>query len=322
MKTLAKYFTEELPRINNVLEEILAKIHPAVREVSRYVVLSGGKRLRPLLLFLFASSLGCQKKSVYNLAAAFELLHSASLLHDDILDQAESRRNQKAAHLVYGLHNTILAGDALFARASSLVAAEDNPRMVTCFSEAMEFTVAAEVQELELVHQPEVSMTDYLEVITGKTAYLIQACCKFGVLAAGGSEQQLAAAAAYGLNIGIAFQLVDDAIDYSASEDVSGKPQGGDLREGKLTLPLIFYLQDMAENDRVHLLADLRTGNIPEDKLQALLQDINASNCPQRTRETASNYLEAAKRELDCFPQGEARNAMLEIITYILQREK
>ncbi len=322
MKTLATYFTRELPCINSALEEILTNLHPAVREVARHIVQSGGKRLRPLLLFLFASSLGCRKKSVYDLAAAFELLHSASLLHDDILDQAESRRNKKAAHLVYGVHNTILAGDALFARASSLVAAENNPRMATCFAEAMEFTVTAEIQEQKLMCQPEMNMADYLEVITGKTAYLIQACCTFGVLAAGGSEQQLAGAAAYGLNIGIAFQLVDDAIDYSTSEDVSGKPQGGDLREGKLTLPLIFYLQDMAENDRTHLLTDLRAGNVPEDRLQSLLRDINAKNCPQRTRETARRYLETAGRELDCLPPGEPRSALLDIIDYILQRKK
>ncbi len=321
MKTLATYFSTEIPQINKTLESILADLSPFVRDIAVHVVLSGGKRLRPLLLVLFASILGCKKESVYLLASAFELLHSASLLHDDILDQAQSRRKKTAAHLVFGVTQTILAGDALFARASSLVAVEDNPRMMACFAEAMEKTVTAEVQELELLNRSDVSMEEYLEVITGKTAYLIQACCEFGVLAAGGTQEQLQAAKAYGLNVGIAFQLVDDALDYSAAEDISGKPQGGDLREGKLTLPLIFYLENLTAAQKESFWEEQRKG-FSQHRFSEILQDINVQNCPQRTRQAAREYLEIATRELEIFPSGDPRKALQEIIEFIWQREK
>lgn len=321
MKTFAAYFSKELPRINQYLESILNDLPSSVQEIAAHVILSGGKRLRPLLLVLFASVLGCKKESVYSLAAAFELLHSASLLHDDILDQAQSRRKKTAAHLVFGVNKTVLAGDALFARASSLVAAENNLQMMICFAEAMEKTVTAEIQELELLNRPDVSMNDYLEVITGKTAYLIQACCEFGVLAADGNLRQLRAAKVYGLNIGIAFQLVDDALDYSAAEDISGKPQGGDLREGKLTLPLIFYLNNLSAAEKMNFWEELKQG-FSQQRLQELLQDINTQNYPQRTRQTARKYLEIAARELEIFPSGEVREVLREIIEFIWRREK
>ncbi len=318
---LATYFSTEIPQINKTLESILADLPPSVREVAVHIVLSGGKRLRPLLLFLFASALGCKKESVYFLASAFELLHSASLLHDDILDQAQSRRKKTAAHLVFGVNKTVLAGDALFARASLLVAAQDCSQMMTRFAEVMEKTVMAEVQEIDLVRQNDVSMEEYLEVITGKTAYIIEACCEFGVLAAGGTGEQLQAAKAYGLNIGIAFQLVDDALDYSAAEDISGKPQGGDLREGKLTLPLIFYLENLTKEEKANFWEEQRKG-FSKLRFSEILQDINAQNCPQRTRQAARKYLEIAAQKLEVFPSGKARQALQEIIDYIWQREK
>ena len=165
-----------------------------------------------------------------------EMLHAATLLHDDVLDNADTRRGKPAAHTIFNATSTILAGDAMLAHANALVAQCGDPRLCLCFSEATSRTAAGEILEIAAQHQVETTAEEYEEIIRGKTAWLIRASCQLGALRAGADDALVEAAAAYGENIGMAFQIVDDALDF-APQSVTGKPSGGDVREGKLTRP-------------------------------------------------------------------------------------
>ena len=212
MQALRDYIHASLPKIDDCLEREVEALNPVVRPVARHVLQAGGKRFRPLLCMLTAQGLGYRDDGILPLASALELIHSATLLHDDVLDKAEQRRGQQAAHLKYGVTETILAGDALLALANRIVTGFGNVELVACISEAIYRTATGEILEIQRMRQPNLTLDEYLEIIVGKTGYLIQTACQSGAILAG-SSQQLDAARTFGLNLGIAFQLVDDALD-------------------------------------------------------------------------------------------------------------
>ena len=200
----------ELPPINKALSRAAEGLPHPVRPIARHIFEAGGKRLRPLLTILMARLLGYDKKDIYDLAVTMEMLHAATLLHDDVLDNADTRRGKPAAHTIFNATSTILAGDAMLAHANALVAQCGDPRLCLCFSEATSRTAAGEILEIAAQHQVETTAEEYEEIIRGKTAWLIRASCQLGALRAGADEALVEAAAAYGENIGMAFQIVDD----------------------------------------------------------------------------------------------------------------
>lgn len=330
MRVLQRYLRQELPPINDFLDRETDKLPPLVREVARHVLQAGGKRLRPLLTILFSRGHGPTSKNVYPLACAMEFFHSATLLHDDILDDSHLRRGQTTAHLVFGNTETILAGDVLLALGNRLVAEYDDPRLSWRVSEAIMRTATGEIQELAWLDAPAPSQSHYLEIITGKTAYLIQAACHCGAILSGDPSLEQSALD-YGLNLGIAFQLTDDALDYEARSEVAGKPVGGDLREGKLTLPLIYYLEQLPETKQMALLNEIRpkkknslqqTCALSEDRLSEIIAEVQASGCVERTRRRAAEYVQSASEALQDFPESEERKALLEALVHTLQRDK
>ena len=239
----------ELPPINKALSRAAEGLPHPVRPIARHIFEAGGKRLRPLLTILMARLLGYDKKDIYDLAVTMEMLHAATLLHDDVLDNADTRRGKPAAHTIFNATSTILAGDAMLAHANALVAQCGDPRLCLCFSEATSRTAAGEILEIAAQHQVETTAEEYEEIIRGKTAWLIRASCQLGALRAGADDALVEAAAAYGENIGMAFQIVDDALDF-APQSVTGKPSGGDVREGKLTPPLRMYRDSLDDAAR------------------------------------------------------------------------
>ena len=246
MPSLYEFFQVHRPHIEDSLRAICSDLNPLVQPVAEHILSGGGKRLRPALCLLTYQVLRSDEATrldLYPLAAALELIHSATLLHDDILDNAAMRRGQPAAHLLFGTSATLLAGDALLAKANKVVTGYNDLSLMSCISEAIYQTATGEILEIERMKQPDLSREEYLEIIVGKTGFLLQTCCQSGAIMAGCNEKQVEAAKRFGLNMGIAFQLVDDAMDYAACPSQSGKPLGGDLREGKLTLPLIFFFE-------------------------------------------------------------------------------
>lgn len=315
-------FVKELPAVNAAIDREISSLPELIRPVASHVMEAGGKRLRPMLTILFARALRFRGENLHTLASALEFLHSATLMHDDILDNADLRRGRPAAHTLFGLTPTILAGDVLLALANEIVARSGNPALTSCIAKAIMQTASGEVMEIAAIRKADLSMGEYLTIITGKTAYLIQSACELGAIAAGGSERQRAAAAAFGLNLGIAFQLVDDALDYTARADTSGKPLGGDLREGKFTLPLLMYLDSLPDTARRNMARELADAALPRDRQDRIIADIAGQGFADKTRDAAKSYLELASQALVVLPVSHEKTLLGAMIDFVLTREK
>ena len=311
----------ELPAINKALQDAVDALHPSVQPVARHIFDAGGKRLRPLLVILLARLLGHDGGDIYPLAASMEMLHAATLLHDDVLDNADSRRGREAAHIRFGVAVTILAGDALLASANSCVARYDDPALCRCFSQATSRTAAGEILEIASQRHVDVGAETYADIIRGKTAWLIRASCEMGALRAGGNVMQVAAAAEYGENLGMAFQLVDDALDFADSGE-TGKPTAGDVREGKLTPPLRLYRQWLGEEERAAFDAAFVCGLLTEDDARRIAAEVRAQGFDRAAREEAVAYLDKALMALDRLPEGKELDVLRQMAEYVRDRKK
>ncbi|WP_045212789.1 polyprenyl synthetase family protein [Desulfonatronovibrio magnus] len=321
MSKLKDFFNSELPNINTVLQKELQVLNPLVKEVGEYTLLAGGKRLRPLLTLLIARCLKHSCKDIYPLACSLEFLHSATLIHDDILDEAELRRGKKSAHVVFGIKRTVLAGDALLALANMIVARYDVPAMNYCVAEAILQTASGEVEEIDNCRNPEMNEKIYFQIVRGKTAYLIQAAASCGAMAARADKFLQDMAASFGMNLGIAFQLVDDALDYSAETSMLGKPHGNDIREGKITLPLILYLESLSSSEKSGLLQKISNNSLDPQGLENIILNIQHDGFDHRVRELADGYLERARAALYSFPACDERDMLDEMLVLVKTRK-
>ncbi len=322
MNNLKAYMARELPRINQTLYDLTRDLEPEVLPLVEHVLKAGGKRVRPVLTLLTARALGYDRDDIYPMAVAVELLHSASLLHDDILDNAGLRRGEKAAHLVYGTSHAILGGDILFALANKIAAEYDIPALTYCLAEAIMQTATGEIKEIALLRNPAITRAQYMDIITGKTAYLLQVACQCGAIMAGADAKALENACEYGLNLGIAFQIVDDALDYSSAAGISGKPLGGDLKEGKFTLPLVFYLQELSGPRKTEVMDKLKTGTMDDQDIATIVVDIQAMGMDLKTRDEASLFIARARKSLDHLPATTDRDILSELLEFVLLRDK
>ncbi len=321
MQDFLSYLEEELPKIHSYLFDQTSALDPVVRSVANYVLEAGGKRMRPLLTLLTARALGHPPDQGYAMACSMEFLHSASLLHDDILDSSLLRRNLPTAHTIFGLAPTVLAGDVLLALGNKIIASHGDPRISILASEALMETASGESLEISQAFNFNLDMDGYLKIVTGKTAFLIQAACGCGALLAKAEDHLVEAALTYGLNLGVAFQLVDDALDYDSTEANAGKPVGGDLREGKITLPLILYLQDQPKTARQEL-ADQCRASKDDSALQELVESVRRGGYSQKTRAFAETYVAEARRMLQKFPPSRERGLLQRAMEFILIRDR
>lgn len=315
-------FLKELPAINAAISQEIDALPALVRPVAAHVMDAGGKRLRPMLTILFARAQGFRGDNLHTLASSLEFLHSATLMHDDILDNADLRRGKPAAHTLFGITPTVLAGDVLLALANEIVARTGNPALTSCISKAIMQTATGEIMEIAAIRKADITRAEYIEIITGKTAYLIQSACEFGVIAAGGSERARDSARTFGLNLGIAFQLVDDALDYTSQADTSGKPLGGDLREGKFTLPLLLYLQSLPDTQHAIITRELTDANLHRARQDQIITDISERGFAEKTRSEARSYLALASRALDVLPETLEKKLLGAMIDFVLTRDK
>ncbi|QLA17278.1 polyprenyl synthetase family protein [Desulfolutivibrio sulfoxidireducens] len=322
MNPLERFYECELPPINRFLEAQALRLDASVRPTVRHVLEAGGKRFRPVLTILMARALGHGGDDILPLACSLELLHSATLLHDDIVDEARLRRGRQSAHLLFGATHTILVGDALLALANRLVAEYGIPALTRHLSEALLRTATGEIQEIAHLRDTNLTIATYYEIITGKTAFLIQAACRCGAVYAGAASDLEEAAADFGLSLGIAFQLVDDALDYTSPSTVSGKPAASDLREGKVTLPLILYLADLDPEERRRVADDFVTDRLSPEDLENLRQTIVSGGYADKTREAAASYLARAETALAPFPASPERELLAQALGPMLDRRK
>src|SRR5260221_10023767 len=247
----------------------------AITAIGQYLQEAGGKRLRPSLLLLSAKLIGDGGESAVRLGAVVELIHAATLVHDDVIDAAETRRGRPSSNTIWGNHTCVLAGDWLYMQAFHIALRERNFHMLDLLIALTQMMVEGELLQLELIGKINISEADYMELVDRKTASLFSACAKLGALTGGADEATEARMGEFSWNLGIAFQLVDDVLDFTSHEKVLGKPVGSDLREGKVTLPLIYALQDATAEEREMVEAVLKDANydrVPFSKILDLIE--------------------------------------------------
>jgi len=307
-------------KIEYELEQALLSKVDAIAEIGRHSLLGHGKRLRPLLFILCCNLFQYQSQELYKLSVVFEYIHTASLLHDDVLDNAEVRRKRPSANRLWGNHAAVLEGDFLYSKAFSIAVNYANQAFFRKLTETT--TIMAEGQVLELLHTRNWALTPktYFDIITAKTAVLISAACACGGIISGASQQEVRLLEQFGMNMGIAFQLMDDLLDYISTEEVFGKPVGKDLREGKVTLPLIYTLSGISEQERASLQSLLAGDQLNEHTHARIMNLVKSNGALARVRREAETYTEKAAEVLDPFPDSETKENLLELNQYIIHR--
>jgi octaprenyl-diphosphate synthase len=311
---------DDLQRIEAEINKNLHSSVPLIAHVSRYIIRSGGKRLRPLLMVLAARLLNHQNNDQHALSIVFEYLHAATLLHDDVVDNADLRRGRPSANTLWGNAAVVLVGDFLLATSFFLSVLSGNLKILRVLSETTTFMAEGEVLQLINSDNLEISEAEYIEVITRKTAILIAAACQIGAIVGDAAEDQEAAMRRFGLNLGIAFQLRDDYLDYAGTEEEVGKPVGKDLQEGKITLPLIHALVSSGAKDRNRLVGLVTSDSIQEEIFDEVKSIIDSYQGLDYTDQLANRYIAKAKSALEMFPPSPTRESLLEISDYVVTR--
>lgn len=304
------------------LDAALASSDPLLAEVLRYALLAGGKRLRPVLTIVSSRLCGRNDQELCLLAVAFEYLHAATLIHDDVIDHAEQRRGRMSVVRQYGLAAAILAGDWLHARSMRLIGALAGKEGLDIFCAATAEMVDGEFLQMRYAADPAVSEEQYIAVIGKKTAGLISAACAVGAVYGNGSQKQIAALALYGRKTGIAFQIADDLLDYLGDEQATGKKTGNDFAEGKMTLPLIHALRCAAEQDRTALLGIIQGDRSQSAACAETKRLMEKTGSFAYARQRAEEEAEAAAA-LVCFDQDSQREnvaVLRRLAGYILSR--
>lgn len=288
--------------------------------IGKYIVDSGGKRLRPLFLLLSARLTGYTGKDHIALAGVIEAIHTASLLHDDVVDDADLRRGNPTAHSLWGNQTVILVGDFLYSTALKTAVLFDNQKVIEALSRATARMTEGELLQLQKLGDTAITEEEYLKIIAAKTGNLISAACSMGAILGGCSPREEAALAEYGLKAGIAFQMADDMLDYMAEEGGLGKKLGKDLEEGKITLPLICLLRTVPEAEKEEVKGLIE--NLSDDGLKRILDMFKQYKVLEESFGKAKTLVEEAKEKLLVFPPSPEREQMFHLADYALQRDK
>jgi octaprenyl-diphosphate synthase len=310
----------DLERIEKELNDNLKPHLELVAQTAGHLIFSGGKRLRPLLTVLCARLCGRNDSFVHTFSIITEYLHTATLLHDDVVDGADIRRGRPAAHSVFGPPVAVLVGDFLLARALDIAARAENPKIIRVIAEITENMCQGEIQQLLRKGDTGLSEAEYMEVIERKTGFLIQGACQTGAILADAPAETEKQLTEFGRRVGLVFQIADDLLDYTAETAALGKAAGTDLREGKLTLPMIHVLEHATEDVRERIKAALGNQSLTEGEFRELVKMIDASGGIQYARDMAGRHVESARRIMEGFPPGPSRETLLLLAEYALNR--
>jgi octaprenyl-diphosphate synthase len=292
-----------------------------ITEVGQYLRGSGGKRLRPALVLLSCKLCGFEGPVAIRLGTVVELIHTATLVHDDVIDEAGTRRGRPSTNSRWGNHLSVLAGDWLYMQAFNIALAERNFKILDLFLALTQAMVEGELLQLTWQRRIDVPEDVYFELAYRKTAYLFSVCLRLGALLAGKSEEEESQLGAYGHNLGMSFQLIDDVLDFTSSEEILGKPIGNDLREGKVTLPMIYLLQRCAREEARKVVSVLEEGGFSSRRFSEILDLIDRYDTLRAAREKAQEFAEKAKRCLETFPDTPYKDALRSLPDFMLDRE-
>ncbi|MFZ5536038.1 MAG: octaprenyl diphosphate synthase [Pseudomonadota bacterium] len=310
---------DDMARVNQLIERSLHSEVALVRQIATYIIHGGGKRLRPLLHLLAARAAGYTGEHHYTLAAVIEFIHTSTLLHDDVVDESGMRRGRKTANAMFGNAASVLVGDFLYSRAFQLMVSVGSMRVMEILADATNIIAEGEVMQLMNCHDPDTTEARYMEVIRCKTAQLFEAAGRLGGVLAGATPEIEAALAAYGLHLGNAFQLMDDALDYEADPEKLGKNVGDDLAEGKPTLPLIHALRHAEPEQAAVIRQAIEQGGV--DHLPVVLEAIAKAGSLAYTARLAMNEAEQAIAALAILPPSPQREALESIARFAAARD-
>lgn len=308
----------DMEAVNTVIRQRLHSEVALVNQIAEYIISAGGKRLRPVLVLLVANAYGYKGVAHHELAAVVEFIHTATLLHDDVVDESSLRRGRQTANALFGNAASVLVGDFLYSRSFQMMVSLDNMRIMQILSDATNVIAEGEVLQLLNMHDPDVSQDAYLKVIRSKTAKLFEAAAELGALIAGATDAQIAAAGEFGRSIGTAFQLIDDVLDYAGDASEIGKNVGDDLREGKPTLPLIYLMEYGTPEQRELVRTCIENGD--EQHFDAILSAITSSGALDYTRREAEQQAARARAAIEDLPPGEFKDALIQLCKFAVDR--
>lgn len=305
-------------QVNRVIQQRLSSQVPLVSTISDYIIAAGGKRLRPVLLLLCCGALGYQGDQRFNMAAVVEFIHTATLLHDDVVDESEMRRGNATANARFGNPASVLVGDFLYSRAFQMMVEANNMRIMQVLAEATNVIAEGEVMQLMNMHNPDLDEAGYLQVIRSKTAKLFEASARVGAILAGADTATEEACASYGQALGTAFQVIDDVLDYAGNTSVLGKNLGDDLREGKTTLPLIVAMQRGTPQERASIQQAIENGDL--SMLERVIAIIHRTGALDAAREAAQDEAQIAIAAAQRLPTGAHTDCLIDLASQLLQR--
>lgn len=302
-------------------QTVVAQLHsevPLIESIGHYIIEAGGKRMRPVLVLLASNNLGYEGRDHIDLATVIEFLHTATLLHDDVVDMSEMRRGRPTANTKWGNPSSVLVGDFIYSRAFELLVTIGNMDIMDVMASTTNKISEGEVLQLVNQHNTRATEDDYMQVILNKTAILFAAACKSAAILAGADDTIRDSLHRFGLQVGTAFQLVDDVLDYSGSSDTMGKNVGDDLAEGKPTLPLIYVMQNGTDAERRLIAQAIETGGL--DRLEAIVDTVIRSGALEYTRARAAACIDAAMACLQCLPDNAYRQGLAAVAEAALNR--
>ena len=308
----------EMREVDAVIQRRLASDVVMINQIAHYIISAGGKRVRPMLVLLFANALGFKGRERFELAATVEFIHTATLLHDDVVDESALRRGRQTANALFGNAASVLVGDFVYSRAFQMMVSVNRMRVLDVLADATNVIAEGEVLQLMNMHDPDLSVEDYLRVIRYKTAKLFEASARLGAVLAEVDHHTEECCADYGRSIGTAFQLIDDLLDYEGDTQALGKNVGDDLREGKPTLPLLLAMERGSPEERQmirHAIEHGETERLPE--IVAIVRRVGAISA---TRDAARAEAAKARESLQLLPENPAREALLELCARSVDR--
>ncbi len=318
LESLKNFTSIDMQRVNGVIEQHLSSDVVLINQLSQHIIHSGGKRLRPMLVMLAAKACGYQGKNDALLAAIIEFIHTATLLHDDVVDESEMRRGEQTASSIWGNEAAVLVGDYLYSRAFQLMVLAESMQIMNLLADTTNTIAQGEVLQLLNINDPDTTEEKYHQVIYSKTACLFEAACKTGSIITNSTDECALALGNYGKHLGIAFQLVDDALDYEADSEELGKNVGDDLAEGKPTLPLIHAMQNGTQAEKDIIRQAIEQGGL--DNIKEITAIIERTGALAYTHKQAIEHATTAKTSLAKLPDSESKQALLFLADYAVER--
>lgn len=320
LDALTELTADDIRRVNRTILQRMESPVILIPQVAGHIIAAGGKRLRPMLTLASARLCGYEGDRHIGLAACVEFIHTATLLHDDVVDESDLRRGSATANSVWGNKSSVLVGDFLFSRAFELMVEDGDLDILGILSRASSVIAEGEVLQLVTANDTETSQADYLQVIESKTARLFSAAAEVGAVVAGRRGEERSALAAFGRNLGMAFQLVDDVLDYSARQTTLGKSVGDDFREGKITLPVVLAFRDGDAEEKAFWRRTLEDLEQKKGDFRRAVAMLERAGALAATVERARDYAAKARAALDMFPEGEIRSALTEAVAFAVDR--